>query len=105
MGEFFGLVSEVTMCVLLFHLYHPGLTLLANIVSFVLMAWDKRKAQKKQWRLEESLLLLPVLLGGIGGLLAGMWYFRHKTRKIGFQMKICAFVIVWSVVIVLGPGC
>ena len=42
---------------------------------------DKRKAEKGKWRIPENSLLLLVLLGcGIGGI-AGMYTFRHKTKK------------------------
>ena len=95
MSDIFALVLKSYFSVLYIHLKHPLLTLMVNLAGFVLMWMDKRRAQNRQWRLEESVLVLPVLVGGIGGVLAGMWNFRHKTRKMKFQDKIILCAIAW----------
>lgn len=59
--------------------------LLVNLLSFCMMWWDKKRAQNNEWRVAEATLLLIGLLGGAVGLLAGMFRFRHKTRKRRFQ--------------------
>lgn len=47
---------------------------------------DKWRAKRDAWRVPEKvLLLLPMLGGGIGGLL-GMLLFRHKTRHGYFYL-------------------
>lgn len=55
-----------------------------NLIAFFIMWLDKRKAQKGKWRIPENTLLLPVLLGGGIGGIAGMYVFRHKTKKQNF---------------------
>jgi uncharacterized membrane protein YsdA (DUF1294 family) len=57
-----------------------------SITGFTVMGIDKRKSQKKAWRIpERTLLLIAILGGGIGSLL-GMHTFRHKTRHFRFLL-------------------
>ena len=49
-----------------------------NLIAFLAMWLDKRKAEKGKWRIPENSLLLLVLLGGGIGGIAGMYTFRHK---------------------------
>lgn len=69
-----------------------------NIITFLTMWIDKRKAKYGKWRISENtLLLLVVLGGGIGGI-AGMYIFRHKTQKakfvIGFPVILICEIIL-----------
>lgn len=50
-----------------------------NVLAFVLMGLDKRRAKKNAWRIPERTLFLPVIFGGALGGVAGMRLFRHKT--------------------------
>ncbi|PTQ84728.1 uncharacterized membrane protein YsdA (DUF1294 family) [Trichococcus patagoniensis] len=60
--------------------------ILANLVLFILMGIDKKKARQKAWRIpERNLLLLGFFGGGLGGLL-GMHHFRHKTKHQSFKV-------------------
>ena len=52
----------------------------ANLLGFVLMGADKRRARKGLWRIPERTLFLSAILGGSVGTIAGMWTFRHKTK-------------------------
>ena len=62
--------------------------IIINAVAFLLMLSDKRKAQKKKWRIPEATLMGTAALGGsIGGLL-GMYLLRHKTKHIKFTLGI-----------------
>jgi uncharacterized membrane protein YsdA (DUF1294 family) len=67
--------------------------LIVNAVAFVLMLADKRKAQKKLWRIPESTLLLSAAIGGGIGALAGMYTFRHKTKHLKFTLGVPAILI------------
>jgi len=58
---------------------------LANIVLFIMMGIDKKRARQKAWRIpERNLLLLGFFGGGLGGLI-GMHHFRHKTKHPKFK--------------------
>ncbi len=70
-----------------------------NLITFLVMWLDKRKAKKGRWRIPENTLLLFVLLGGGIGGIVGMYVFHHKTQKakfvIGFPViLICEILIV-----------
>ncbi len=67
--------------------------LIVNALSFLLMLVDKRKAQKKLWRIPESTLLLSAAIGGSIGSLAGMYSFRHKTKHLKFTLGVPAILI------------
>jgi uncharacterized membrane protein YsdA (DUF1294 family) len=72
-----------------------------NIASFALFAVDKIQAQTRGGvRVPEYTLYAATLFGGSIGALASMWLFRHKTRKIGFQVVI-AFLVLLHVLIFL----
>jgi len=68
--------------------------LIINAVSFLLMLVDKRKAQKKLWRIPESTLLLIAAIGGGIGSLAGMYTFRHKTKHLKFTLGVPTILIL-----------
>lgn len=57
---------------------------LANLVGFLLMAADKRRARSGAWRIPEHTLFAVALLGGSLGAWVGMYCFRHKTRHWRF---------------------
>lgn len=67
--------------------------LLINAVAFLLMLADKRKAEKKLWRIPESTLLTSAAFGGSIGALAGMYTFRHKTKHLKFILGVPAILI------------
>ena len=64
--------------------------LVACVVLFCLMGWDKRCAKKEGRRVPEKTLFSWALLGGAAGGWLGMRVFRHKTRhwqfKFGFPL-------------------
>ena len=74
-----------------------------NILGFLAMGIDKRKAKKMQWRIPEKTLFLLTVLGGGIGTIAGMYTFRHKTKKkyftIGFPviliLEIISVLYLW----------
>ncbi len=68
--------------------------LIVNAIAFLLMLADKRKAQKKLWRIPESTLLLSAAIGGSIGALAGMYTFRHKTKHLKFTLGVPAILIL-----------
>jgi len=73
-----------------------------NIVAFLAMWWDKRKASQREWRIAEATLYILGFLGGAIGILGGMFRFRHKTQKRSFQAiavvgLIVSLIIYWFV--------
>jgi len=68
--------------------------LIINAIAFTLMLADKRRAQKKLWRVPESTLFTAAALGGSIGALVGMYTFRHKTRHLKFTLGIPVILIL-----------
>jgi len=65
-----------------------------NIIAFLLMYADKRKARKRKWRLSErTLLACAFALGGLG-VLAGVVICRHKTKKAKFKALLAVALVV-----------
>lgn len=54
--------------------------LVLNIIGFLIMGIDKRRAKKRMWRIPEKTFFIVSLLGGSIGTWAGMYAFRHKTK-------------------------
>ena len=79
--------------------------LIMNIIGFLAMWIDKKKAEKSRWRIPEKTLITLTLLGGSIGTNIGMKVFRHKTKKprfyIGFpvilvtQIALIIYLIVY----------
>jgi uncharacterized membrane protein YsdA (DUF1294 family) len=76
-----------------------ALLVVLNLVSFALFGIDKRRARRGSWRISESTLLLSGLVSGTVGAWAGVFVFRHKTRKPSFLLKLALLTAVDAVVV------
>jgi uncharacterized membrane protein YsdA (DUF1294 family) len=75
------------------YLIAAAVLLVMNVAAYALMAIDKRRAKKGQWRIpEKTLFLATALFGGLGGTL-GMFMLRHKTRHWYFVIGMPAILI------------
>lgn len=72
--------------------------IIINLLAFLAMYIDKRRAQYGKWRIKEHTLFLLDFLGGSIGAIVGMYAFRHKTQKarffIGFPVILIAEVLL-----------
>lgn len=68
--------------------------IMINIIAFLAMWIDKRKAEKGKWRTKESTLLILALMGGSIGALIGMYVWHHKTQKARFFVGIPMMLIM-----------
>lgn len=73
-----------------------------NLISFLLMGIDKRRAIKNKWRISEKTLFLTAFLFGSVGAIAGMYVFRHKTLHRSFRFGLPAILIAQICLVVLG---
>lgn len=58
------------------------------------MFLDKRYARMNQYRISERTLFSVSLIGGVIGILFGMYYFRHKTKKMKFVIGLPIILII-----------
>jgi len=71
--------------------------ILVNVLLFIMMGIDKKKARQKAWRIpERNLLLLGLFGGGLGGLF-GMHHFRHKTKHPTFKVVFALGTILTGI--------
>ena len=71
-----------------------------NLLLFLTMYKDKKRAETNQWRIKESTLLILALIGGsIGGIL-GIYVFRHKTKKAYFTIGF-PIILILQIILVL----
>ena len=61
------------------------IVIILNLMNVILYGVDKFKVKHKMWRISEKTLLIFSLVAGLGGL-AGMEFFRHKTREKKFYL-------------------
>ena len=70
-----------------------------NLISFILIFIDKRKAINNKYRIKESTLLFISLLGGCFGTIISMYLFKHKTRKLKFKL-VHLFCIIYIILFI-----
>ena len=75
--------------------------IIINIIAFLAMLVDKKKAEKNRWRIKESTLLILALIGGSIGAIAGMYVFHHKTQKPRFYIGI-PIIIILQILLIIG---
>lgn len=74
--------------------------ILMNILGFASMGIDKWKAKHNKYRISERTLFLLAIFGGSIGSIAGMNFFRHKTKHTYFVIGmplICVIQIAVAV--------
>lgn len=71
-----------------------------SALSFLAYGYDKSKARRGIWRTAEATLHTLDLFGGWPGGLAGQQVYRHKTRKLKFQIvfwiTVIAHIAYWA---------
>ncbi len=66
-----------------------------NVLMYILMWVDKRRAEADKWRISEKTLWVVAFFGGsIGGWLA-MRLFRHKSKHTSFAIGLPGISIIY----------
>ena len=71
-----------------------------NLIGFIVMGMDKRRAKKHAFRIPEATLFTIAIIGGSIGSIIGMRYFHHKTRHWYFVYGMPAILILHIIAIV-----
>jgi len=88
-----GLIEYLTPINIIIYL------LVINLIGLLIMYIDKRRAKYGSWRIPEKTLLIVAMLGGSIGTIIGMYWFRHKTKKIKFTLGFPTILITEIIVI------
>jgi uncharacterized membrane protein YsdA (DUF1294 family) len=70
---------------------------IVSVLAFFLYWSDKRKARADAWRTPENVLHAVELAGGWPGALLAQQVFRHKTRKVSYQLLFWLIVLLHQV--------
>lgn len=62
--------------------------LLINLLGYIMVWLDKRRAKRDEWRIPEKRFFKLAFLGGAIGIYFGMKQFRHKTKHSKFVYGI-----------------
>ena len=75
-------------------LYVAAAVVLANIVTFCAFGIDKWKARRQARRIPEATLWALTWATGVVGGWAAMSFFRHKTQKTSFRIRMVAVSVL-----------
>lgn len=73
--------------------------ILISLITALIFASDKRRAQKHQWRVPERNLLLFCMLGGSPGALLAMYSLHHKTQHAKFTLGV-PLILVMQIILI-----
>ena len=74
--------------------YAVAYIIIVNILAFCLYGIDKSAAIKQKQRIPNRVLLLMAVIGGSLGALAGMYIFRHKTKKWYYTITVPVLLMI-----------
>lgn len=74
--------------------------IIINIIGFLIMYIDKQKAKKGSWRIPENTIFVVTAIGGGIGTIAGMYKFRHKTKKKIFTIGL-PFLLIMDILLII----
>ena len=72
----------------------PFIYVIASGITFIAYGFDKSAAMNARWRTREGTLHLLSVLGGWPGALVAQQMFRHKSRKLEFQIAFWLTVLL-----------
>lgn len=81
------------------HIIFLWYIVLINLITIVMFAVDKYRAQKGGSRISIVTLLSLTAIGGSLGAIAGMYLFRHKTKKSYFKYGVPMIGVTQAVVV------
>ena len=70
-----------------------------NIITYIIYAIDKYKSMHHKWRIRESTLILLAVIGGSVGALLAMYTVRHKTKHNKFRIGVPVILAVQIIVV------
>lgn len=71
-----------------------------NIFAVVITVADKKRAERRKWRVSEAMLLFVSAVGGGVSMYVTMRLIHHKTRKLKFMLGI-PIIVAFELILVL----
>ncbi|WP_410771477.1 DUF1294 domain-containing protein [Fontibacillus sp. BL9] len=68
-----------------------------NVVAYIVMSDDKRRARQRKERIPEKTLFLLAAIGGALGILLAMNMKRHKTKHASFRIGVPLLLLLNAV--------
>lgn len=87
-----GTVGFLVVCLL-------GYAAFASLLGFMVMAIDKGRAKRGEWRIPERVILMLALAGGWAGVKVAQSTLRHKTVKQPFRNLITLIGLVHALLL------
>ncbi|MEM2930803.1 MAG: DUF1294 domain-containing protein [Thermoproteota archaeon] len=75
--------------------------ILVNFIGFLLMGFDKLMAIQEGGRIPEKTFFTVSAVGGPFGILLGMLFFRHKTRKTYFWSFTILMLVIYAFILIV----
>lgn len=75
-----------------------GLFCLVNLIAFLAVRLDKKRAETNAWRIPERTLIVWAAIGGWFGAKLAQSRYRHKTRKEPFRSILNAIPFLWLII-------
>ncbi len=72
-----------------------------NIIAVYITVYDKKAAQRDEWRISESTLLLTAALSGCAAMYITMRIIHHKTKHPKFMIGIPVIFILEVIIAVI----
>ena len=73
--------------------------ILINLMGIVIMAYDKRRAIVRKWRVPEAHLFFIALIFGSLGSIIGMYLFHHKTKHLKFTIGMPLILLIQVIIL------
>ena len=77
------------------------LLVIVNLIGFVLVGLDKKRSTGEHDRVPEVYLFVIAIFFASLGVLVGMYFFHHKTRKIYFPIGLGLLMLEQIALLVL----
>ena len=87
--------KEFIMLYLILILY----LLVINVIGFLIMGIDKKRAIRGAYRISEATLFTIALIGGSIGTIRGMYHYRHKTKHWYFKVGLPTILVIQCIII------
>ena len=81
-------------------IFYTGLVLV-NLLAFILVGMDKKSSVDRAERIPEVYYFFIAIFFASLGVLLGMLFFHHKTKKIYFPLGIGLLILEQAVLLIL----